>query len=100
MIKQLSPAWYGHLKNMRDRPLLYAILTSWAIAFFEYCIQVPANRIGVESYTLPQLKIIQEIITMAVFAGFAILYMKTPVTRNYLYASICMMGAAWFIFRD
>ncbi len=113
MIKQLSPvfllilanlfmtfAWYGHLKNMRDRPLLYAILTSWAIAFFEYCIQVPANRIGVESYTLPQLKIIQEIITMAVFAGFTILYMKTPVTRNYLYASICMMGAAWFIFRD
>lgn len=113
MIKQLSPvfllilanlimtfAWYGHLKNMRDRPLLYAILTSWAIAFFEYCIQVPANRIGAESYTLPQLKIIQEIITMAVFAGFAILYMKTPVTRNYLYASICMMGAAWFIFRD
>lgn len=68
--------------------------------FFEYCIQVPANRIGAESYTLPQLKIIQEIITMAVFAGFAILYMKTPVTRNYLYASICMMGAAWFIFRD
>ncbi|MBU6154905.1 MAG: DMT family protein [Bdellovibrionales bacterium] len=113
MIKQISPvlllilanffmtfAWYGHLKNLRDRPLLYAILSSWAIAFFEYCVQVPANRLGAENYSLPQLKIIQEIITMAVFAGFTVFYMKMPVTRNYAYASICMLGAAWFIFRD
>jgi uncharacterized protein (DUF486 family) len=113
MVKQASPvfllilanlfmtyAWYGHLKNLRDRPLLIAILSSWAIAFFEYCIQVPANRMGAETYSLPQLKILQEIITMAVFAGFAVFYMKAPVTRNYLYASLCMMGAAWFIFRD
>jgi len=92
-------AWYGHLKTLKDRPLYTAILISWAIAFFEYCIQVPANRMGSETYSLPQLKIIQEIITMVVFAGFALFYMKAPVTRNYVYASICMLGAAWFIFR-
>ncbi len=93
-------AWYGHLKNMREKPLYFAILSSWLIAFFEYCIQVPANRIGSESYSLAQLKVIQEIITMVVFAGFAILYMKAPITRNFLYASLCLLGAAFFIFRD
>ncbi len=93
-------AWYGHLKNLRDRPVAFAILSSWAIAFFEYCIQVPANRMGSQTYSLSQLKIIQEIITMVIFAGFAVFYMKSPITRNYIYASLCMLGAAWFIFQD
>jgi uncharacterized protein (DUF486 family) len=84
---------------MRDRPLLYAILTSWAIAFFEYCIQVPANRIGAESYTLPQLKIIQEIITLSVFAAFAVVYMGERIGWNHAGAALCMVGAAWFVFR-
>ena len=96
----MTVAWYGHLKTLRDKPLYFAVLVSWSIAFFEYCIQVPANRIGVETYSLAQLKIIQEIITMLVFAGFAVFYMKLPITRNYLYASLCMLGAAYFIFRD
>jgi uncharacterized protein (DUF486 family) len=93
-------AWYGHLKNLREKPLIIAILSSWSIAFLEYCLQVPANRMGSESFTLPQLKIIQEILTMVIFAGFAVFYMKTPLTRNYLYASFCLLGAAYFIFRD
>ena len=93
-------AWYGHLKNMREKPIFIAILSSWSIAFLEYCLQVPANRMGSETFTLPQLKIIQEILTMVTFAGFAVFYMKTPITRNYLYASACLLGAAYFIFRD
>ena len=93
-------AWYGHLKNVKTQPLWIAIAVSWGIAFFEYCLQVPANRLGSEVFTLAQLKIIQEIITMTVFAGFAILYMKAPLTRNYIYASLCMLGAAYFIFQD
>lgn len=93
-------AWYGHLKTLREKPLFQAILVSWGIALFEYCLQVPANRMGAEHYSLQQLKIIQEILTMTVFAGFAVVYMKAPLTRNYLYASLCMLGAAYFIFRD
>jgi uncharacterized protein (DUF486 family) len=93
-------AWYGHLKNMREKPIIAAILSSWLIAFLEYCLQVPANRMGSETFTLPQLKIIQEILTMVIFAGFAVFYMKMPITRNYLYASFCLLGAAYFIFRD
>jgi uncharacterized protein (DUF486 family) len=96
----MTYAWYGHLKTLRDRPVMIAIIISWAIAFFEYCFQVPANRMGANIYTLAQLKIIQEIITMTVFAAFAVLYMKAPITRNYLYASLCMLGAAYFIFQD
>jgi uncharacterized protein (DUF486 family) len=96
----MTYAWYGHLKNLRERPLIIAILSSWLIAFLEYCLQVPANRMGAEAFTLAQLKIIQEILTMLVFAGFAVFYMKVPITRNYLYASICLLGAAYFIFRD
>jgi uncharacterized protein (DUF486 family) len=92
-------AWYGHLKTLKDRPLYIAILVSWLIALAEYIFQVPANRIGIGHFTLPQLKIIQEIITMIVFAGFAILYMKSPVTKNFFYASICMVGAAYFMFK-
>jgi uncharacterized protein (DUF486 family) len=93
-------AWYGHLKNMNDKPLILAILVSWGIAFFEYMLQVPANRIGYRIFSLGQLKIIQEIITMIVFAAFAYFYMNKPLTLNFLYASLCMIGAAYFIFKD
>ncbi len=93
-------AWYGHLKDLNNKPLYIAILISWGIAFFEYVLQVPANRYGYGIFTLGQLKIMQEIITMAVFAGFAYWYMGKPLTLNYLWAGLCMIGAAYFIFRD
>jgi uncharacterized protein (DUF486 family) len=93
-------AWYGHLKDLKNSPLWIAILSSWGIAFFEYCLQVPANRMGSQMYSLQQLKISQEIITMIVFAFFSVFYMKVPVTRNFLYASLCLLGAAFFLFRD
>ena len=93
-------AWYGHLKNLRDKPIIVAILVSWGIAFFEYTLQVPANRFGYGVFTLGELKIIQEIITMIVFAGFAYGYMDRPLTWNYLYAALCLVGAAFFIFRE
>ncbi len=93
-------AWYGHLKTLKDKSVFIAIFVSWGIAFFEYSLQVPANRLGSQIYSLSQLKMIQEIITMSVFAGFSIYYMNTPITKNYLYASICMLGAAYFIFKD
>ena len=92
-------AWYGHLKTMSTRPLIIVILASWGIAFFEYTLQVPANRIGYRYYDLGQLKVIQEIITMTVFAGFAYLYMKQPLRLDYLWAGICLAGAAYFMFR-
>lgn len=93
-------AWYGHLKNLNSKPLMIAILVSWGIAFFEYVLQVPANRYGYGQFTLGQLKIMQEIITMVVFAGFAYWYMDKPLSWNYLWAGLCMIGAAYFIFRD
>jgi hypothetical protein len=93
-------AWYAHLKDMRSKPLIVAILASWLIALFEYSLQVPANRIGYGTFTLPQLKIIQEVITLAVFVPFAVFYMRTPVSWNYLCAGICLLGAVFFIFRD
>lgn len=93
-------AWYGHLKNLKEKPLYIAILISWLIAFAEYVFQVPANRTGINYFSLPQLKVIQEIITMVVFAGFAVIYMKTPITKNFMYASLCLVGAAFFIFKD
>jgi len=92
-------AWYGHLKTMNGRPLVFVILASWGIAFFEYTLQVPANRIGYRHYDLGQLKVIQEIITMAVFAGFAAIYMRQPLKLDYLWAGICLIGAAYFMFR-
>ena len=93
-------AWYVHLRNQVDKPLWIAILTSWGIAFFEYCLMVPANRHGFGAgVSLPQLKILQEVITLTVFAGFSLLYMKQPLTWNYLGAGLCMCGAAWFMFR-
>ncbi len=95
----MTYAWYGHLKDFRARPLLFVILASWGVAFFEYCLQVPANRIGSGVYTLPQLKVIQEIITMGVFALFCSLYMRQKVTLDYLWATLCLAGAAFFLFR-
>lgn len=92
-------AWYGHLKNHKMSALWIVILMSWGIAFFEYCFQVPANRIGSEKFSLPQLKIIQEVITMVVFAGFSVWYMKVPLKMDYLYASLCLVAAVYFIFR-
>ena len=96
----MTYAWYGHLKTLQHKPLIIAILASWGIAFFEYCLQVPANRYGYGIFTLPQLKVMQEIITMGVFAGFAVWYMNVPITRNFLYASLCLVAAAFFIFKD
>ncbi|MBK7963813.1 MAG: DMT family protein [Bdellovibrionales bacterium] len=92
-------AWYGHLKNLRESPLWIAIAVSWGIAFFEYCLQVPANRIGSQTLSLGQLKIVQEIITMVVFAGFSILYMNQSLKLDYLWASLCLIGAVYFVFR-
>jgi len=95
----MTYAWYGHLKDFRARPLVFVIMISWSVALLEYCLQVPANRIGSEVYSLGQLKIIQEIITMTVFAGFCIIYMKQKLTMDFLWASLCMAGAAYFLFR-
>lgn len=93
-------AWYGHLKNFSTRSWLVAVLVSWSIAFFEYLLQVPANRIGFTSLSLAQLKILQEVITLAVFVPFALFYMRQPLKWNYLWASLCIAGAVYFIFRD
>jgi uncharacterized protein (DUF486 family) len=92
-------AWYAHLRNLGQRPWLVAALVSWGIALFEYLFQVPANRIGHSELSLGQLKILQEIITLSVFVPFAWLYMKEPVRLNYLWAALCMCGAAFFMFR-
>lgn len=91
-------AWYGHLKNMSGKPLAIVILASWGIALFEYMLQVPANRIGIRYYNLGQLKVMQEVITMSVFAGFAFFYMKQPLKLDYLWAGLCLVGAAYFMF--
>ena len=93
-------AWYGHLKDLKAAPLWIAIATSWSIAFFEYCFQVPANRIGSQYFSLPQLKVLQEVITMLVFAGFSVSYLKVPLTRNYCFAAMLLAGAAYLIFSE
>ncbi len=93
-------AWYGHLKNLSHKPWLYAALVSWGIALFEYLLQVPANRIGATELSLAQLKIMQEVITLAVFVPFAIYYMNQPLKWDYLWAGLCLMGAVYFIFRS
>ena len=92
-------AWYAHLKELASKPWWIAALASWGIALFEYFLQVPANRIGYSALTLPQLKIMQEAITLVVFVPFAILYMKQPMKLDYLWASLCIMGAVYFVFR-
>ena len=93
-------AWYGHLKSLNDRKWYVAALISWGIALFEYLLQVPANRIGYGEFSLPKLKIMQEVITLAVFAPFAILYMQQPIKLDYLWAGLCLVGAVYFIFRS
>jgi uncharacterized protein (DUF486 family) len=95
----MTYAWYGHLKSLAGKPIWIAIAVSWGVALFEYCFQVPANRIGYNYFTLPQLKIIQEVITMVVFSVFTIYFMGQPLNRNFLYAGICLLGAVYFIFR-
>jgi uncharacterized protein len=92
-------AWYAHLKNLVAKPWYVAALISWGIALFEYLLQVPANRIGFTVMSLPQLKIIQEVITLAVFVPFMVFYMRQPLKLDYLWAALCMMGAVYFIFR-
>lgn len=93
-------AWYGHLKNLEAKPWLIAAIVSWGIAFFEYLLQVPANRIGHQVMTLGQLKILQEVITLSIFVPFSVVYMKEKLTLDYLWAGLCLLGAAFFIFRQ
>jgi uncharacterized protein (DUF486 family) len=92
-------AWYGHLKNLSNKAWYAAALISWGIALFEYLLQVPANRIGNTQYSLAQLKILQEVITLSVFVPFAMLYMDQPFKLDYVWAALCMCGAVYFIFR-
>jgi uncharacterized protein (DUF486 family) len=93
-------AWYGHLKNLSSKPWWIAALVSWGIALFEYLLQVPANRIGYGTFSLAQLKIVQEVVTLGVFVPFALLYMGQPLKLDYLWAALCLLGAVYFIFRS
>jgi uncharacterized protein (DUF486 family) len=93
-------AWYAHLRNLADRPWWIAAAVSWGIALFEYLLQVPANRIGYTALSLAQLKILQEVITLAVFVPFAVVVLKEPLKLDYLWAGLCMVGAVYFIFRN
>jgi uncharacterized protein (DUF486 family) len=95
----MTIAWYGHLKNLSDKPWLIAALASWSIALFEYLLQVPANRIGYSEFSLAQLKIMQEAITLSIFVPFAMIYMNQPFKLDYLWAALCLVGAVYFIFR-
>jgi uncharacterized protein (DUF486 family) len=92
-------AWYAHLRNLLDRKWYIAAIVSWSIAFFEYMIQVPANRIGYSALNLGQLKILQEVIALSVFVPFAVLYMRQPLRLNFLWSGLCLVGAVYFIFR-
>jgi uncharacterized protein len=92
-------AWYGHLKHLQGSPWWIAAMVSWGIALFEYLLQVPANRIGYSVLSLAQLKIIQEVITLAMFVPFAVMYMDQPVKMDYLWAGLCLLGAVYFTFR-
>ncbi|HLK70428.1 MAG TPA: DMT family protein [Steroidobacteraceae bacterium] len=92
-------AWYGHLKELYQRPWYLAVLVSWGVAFFEYLLQVPANRIGFATLNVAQLKILQEVITLTVFVPFAYFFMKQPLKLDYLWAGLCIMGAVYFVFR-
>jgi uncharacterized protein (DUF486 family) len=93
-------AWYAHLRNLSDRAWYLAVVVSWGIAFFEYTLQVPANRLGYTALSLGQLKILQEVITLSVFVPFAVFYMRQPLKLDYLYAGLCLLGAVYFIFRS
>ncbi len=93
-------AWYAHLKELRGRPWIVAALVSWGIAFFEYMLQVPGNRIGYTVLTIGQLKLLQEVITLSVFVPFAVLYLKEPLKLDYLWAALCILAAVYFVFRS
>jgi uncharacterized protein len=93
-------AWYAHLKELSQRPWIVAALVSWGIAFFEYMLQVPGNRIGYTVLTVGQLKLMQEVITLSVFVPFAVFYLKEPLKLDYLWAAICILGAVYFVFRS
>ena len=93
-------AWYGHLKSLNTKPWYIAAFVSWGIALFEYLLQVPANRIGYTELSLPQLKMLQEVITLTVFVPFAMYYMQKPLKLDYLWAALCMLGAVYFVFRS
>ncbi len=93
-------AWYGHLKHLATKPWIVAALVSWGIALFEYLLQVPANRIGYQVLTLPQLKILQEAVTLSVFVPFSLLYMRQPIKLDYIWSCCCLVGAVYFIFRS
>lgn len=95
----MTYAWYGHLRDLRHKPLWLAVLVSWMVAFLEYCLQVPANRIGAGMFSLPQLKVMQEVITMVVFAGFCVFYMRQRLTMDFVWAGLCLVAAAYFMFR-
>jgi len=92
-------AWYAHLRNLAERPWYVAALVSWGIALFEYVLQVPANRIGFQTLSLAQLKILQEVITLTVFVPFTLVYMRQPMNGNFLWAGLCMLGAVYFMFK-
>ena len=96
----MTLAWYGHLKNLADKPWYVAAIVSWGIALIEYLLQVPANRIGVHQYSVGQLKITQEVITLLVFVPFSVLYLNEPLKLDYLWAGLCLLGAVYFIFRS
>ncbi|MDD5366411.1 MAG: DMT family protein [Gallionellaceae bacterium] len=96
----MTVAWYAHLKNLSDRPWWIAALASWGVALFEYLLQVPANRVGYTMLSLPQLKIMQEVITLSVFVPFAVFYMHEPVKLDFLWAGMCLLGAVYFMFRS
>ena len=93
-------AWYAHLKNMSSKPWIVAALASWGIALFEYLVQVPANRMGYSAMSLSQLKILQEVITLAVFIPFAVFYMRQPLKLDFVWAGLCLVAAAYFMFRE
>ena len=93
-------AWYAHLKELNHKPWIIAALISWGIAFFEYMLQVPANRIGFTVLSVAQLKILQEVITLSIFVPFALFYLKEPLKLDYLWAALCMVGAVYFMFRE
>ena len=93
-------AWYAHLRNLASRPWYVAALASWGIAFFEYLLQVPGNRIGYSQLSLPQLKILQEVITLGVFVPFAVFYMNKPLKLDYVWAALCILAAVYFVFRS
>lgn len=92
-------AWYGHLRNMQNKPFIMAVLLSWGIAFFEYMLMIPANRMGAGTFSVAQLKIMQEVITLSVFVPFALLYMKEKFSWDFVWAGLCLCGAVFFMFR-